>query len=146
MPYYNAGDYYRGGDYYRAGGLRIGRILGGVARAAAGFVTGGPLGAATSLLPTGGGSVPTMAKQGRPEPGITGMVHRLVPGGHTGFIGGRRMNPMNVKAARRAVRRIKCSMKLLHSIEKTLPHRKARNVGGSPGVITRAEALKALRR
>jgi len=37
----------------------------------------------------------------------------------------RRINPMNAKAARRAVRRLVSSMRLLQSIERLLPRRKA---------------------
>jgi len=37
----------------------------------------------------------------------------------------RRMNPMNARAARRAVARLRGTLKLLHRIEKLLPHRRA---------------------
>lgn len=37
----------------------------------------------------------------------------------------RRMNPLNPKAARRAIRRIKGARKMLQHIERQLPHRKA---------------------
>lgn len=55
----------------------------------------------------------------------------------------RRINPANAKAARRAIARIKGARKLLQSIESQLPKRKAK--GGSAGVITAAEARRALR-
>lgn len=41
----------------------------------------------------------------------------------------RRINPLNVRAARRAIRRIKAVRKITHEIEKQLPHR--RSTGGS---------------
>lgn len=59
---------------------------------------------------------------------------------------GRRMNPLNVKAARRAIRRIKGVRKICNDIERSLPMRRARGGFGSPGVITRREAARALRR
>lgn len=113
MPYYMAGDYYQG-DYYQAGGIfgSIGKAIGGAVK---GFVTGGPLGAisgaasavikrpnVTPLAPGGGfGVVPT--------PGLIGVAQRLVPGGATGyeFRKRRRINPLNIKALRRAMRRAK---------------------------------------
>lgn len=59
----------------------------------------------------------------------------------------RRMNPLNVRAARRAIRRIKAVRKITAQIERSLPTRKVHARGfGSPGVITRAEASRALRR
>lgn len=68
------------------------------------------------------------------------------------FAGGRRrrrINPLNVRAARRAIRRIKAVRKITAQIERALP---TRRVGPrflpapSPGRITRAEAARALRR
>lgn len=127
MPYYNAGDYYRGdnyrrGDYYRAGGLfsGIGKLFKGAVGGIGGFLTGGPVGAVKGaasglgLLPLN----PTVSSimMPVPEPGIGGAVHRLIPGGHTGL--GRlkkdgsfterkrpRMNALNPRALRRALRR-----------------------------------------
>lgn len=37
----------------------------------------------------------------------------------------KRINPLNVRAARRAIRRIKAVRKITHEIERQLPHRKA---------------------
>lgn len=139
MPYYNAGDYYRAGgyyragDYYRAGGL--GSFLGGLAKGVVGgiggFLTGGPVGAvkgaASGLgLIRSGQTLPQIAPPvssmglvpfgGVQEPGVTGIVHRLIPGGKTGL--GRlkkdgtytdrrrpRLNPLNPRALKRALRR-----------------------------------------
>lgn len=119
MPYYSAGDYYHGGDYYAAGGFlgSIGKAIGGAVK---GFVTGGPLGAITGagaalvkrpnvtplppgglMIPSGGSIVPT--------PGLVGFGQRLLPGGATGYElrRRRRINPLNIKALRRAMRRAK---------------------------------------
>jgi len=116
VPYYMAGDYYQG-DYYQAGGIfgTIGKAIGG---AVTGFVKGGPLGAisgagaaivkrpnvqpiAPGALIGGGTVVPT--------PGLVGFGQRLLPGGATGYElrRHRRLNPLNIKALRRAMRRAK---------------------------------------
>ncbi len=50
---------------------------------------------------------------------------RLGGGGGTPRKRYRRMNPLNAKAARRAVRRVKAVRKMLHSIEQSLPKRAA---------------------
>jgi len=136
MSYYGAGDYYQAGDYYRAGdhygayaagGIfsAIGKGLKGLAGGVAGFLTGGPGGAikgaagGLGLIPSYGRPVIGPTNPGAmtlPEPGITGIVHRLAPGGKTGL--GRlkkdgsftdrrrpRMNPLNPRALQRALRR-----------------------------------------
>lgn len=98
MPYYRAGDYYRG-DYYRgnyaAGGIfgSIGKFVGNVAK---GVLKATPLGQAINIVAPkllnsgpGQGAVSQLAPQiipVVPEPGISGFVHRLVPGGSTGLI------------------------------------------------------------
>lgn len=127
MSYYQ-GDYYRGGDYYQAGGFlgSIGKAIGGAVK---GFVTGGPLGAirgaastfvkpkTMSIIPVtpgatfGGGTIV-------PTPGLTGFAQRIVPGGATGFEfrRRRRMNPANVKALRRAIRRAKSFERLARRV------------------------------
>lgn len=142
MPYYGAGDYYRAGGYYRAGDYyRAGGLFGGIAKfiggAAKGFISGGPIGAikggAMALVPQ---AHPTQLPIGiglgqgfgpylppTPEPGVTGIVHRLVPGGKSGY--GRlrkdgqftdrrrpRMNVTNVRALRRAGRRVRGFLKI----------------------------------
>lgn len=59
----------------------------------------------------------------------------------------RRQNPLNVKALRRAIRRVKGFKKIEVQVNRLLPKRPAaRGGGGSPGVITRIEAARALRR
>jgi len=153
VGYYRAGDYYRGGGYYRAGGIlgTIGKAIGGVAKAA---FNATPIGSAVStisglLSPTSRAPAVSVATRtlvgtpvtlsqgpgrGVPEPGITGVVHRMVPGGSSGrgyynkkgeWKEGKRptMNVSNSSAARRAVRRIKGARHLLQSIEREMPHK-----------------------
>lgn len=119
MSYYQAGDYYQG-DYYQGDFLGIGKaikkvggaLLGGVS----GFISGGPLGAVksavASLKPKINAPALVFGGGGGPEPGITGIVHRALPGGHSGYLPRRRMNPTNVKALRRAGRRVKGFLKI----------------------------------
>lgn len=111
----------------------------GIAGAAAGVV-GRALAPARNVMPGG----VTLGTVQRPEGGLTGAVHRLVPGGSSGYIKSKRMNAGNAKAARRAIRRIKSVRNLLKSIEAELPRRPAVR-GRSSGVITRSEAARALR-
>lgn len=114
MPYYGAGDYYQG-DYYQAGGLfsGIGKVLGGVAKVAAGFLPG-PAG---TIARAGLDILAPKSRQPAPvirTPGLTGLGQRLVPGGATGYevdlaaaMGKRRtMNVANSRALRRALRRV----------------------------------------
>lgn len=136
MPYY-AGDYYTG-DNYAAGGLFS--ALGGVLKGAVGgFLKGGPLGAiagARAGLPPPKGKSLAMITPTTGETAVEGFLRR---GGHLtaagraklarvtgggqqmlpaeimggGFYGGRRrMNVTNVKALRRAGRRVKGFLKL----------------------------------
>lgn len=127
------------------------RTVGNVGRAVIGTVArtvipGAGIASAVLSRPVMPGGMPTLSSAAqRPEPGITGAVHRLVPGGKSGYIRGKRMNAGNAKAARRAIRRIKAVRHLLQSIERELPRRPAARTGGSRGVITRAEAARALR-
>jgi len=119
MPYYSAGDYYRGdyyqGDNYAAGGIlgSIGKALGGAVK---GFLGGGPLGAFKGAVgafakPTIAPLVPYSQPGGPvvPVPGLAGFGQRLIPGGATGYmvLRRRRINPLNIKALRRALRRAK---------------------------------------
>lgn len=79
----------------QAGGL--GGFLKGVARGAAGFLVGGPAGAAAAVLPDiigrGGGSSappglvapPPMQLPVQRTPGILGAAQRFLPGGRTGY-------------------------------------------------------------
>jgi hypothetical protein len=117
MPYYMAGDYYGRGDYYQAGG-NIFKSLAGLAKKALGFT---PLAAVSNLLPPFKDTRQMLPPRPQTlpvlrEPGVKGFVHRLVPGGSTGYevqyggLGGRRhrrINPLNIKALRRAMRRAK---------------------------------------
>jgi len=136
MPYYR-GDYYRGDNYYRGDFLGIGKalkklqplkLLGGVARKVVGSlpVVGG---IASSLIPTyGRPNLPMiMPPGGAPEPGIAGIVHRIAPGGSSGygyynkrgeFVEGRRprMNALNPRALRRAGRRVKGFLRFASSL------------------------------
>lgn len=132
MGYYRAGDY-RAGGYYRAGGL--GSFLGGALRKVGTFgipgistaaaVVGGvmPRSPASIAAPIGITPIAGRPAIRQKEPGITGAVHRLAPGGSSGFLSGRRtMNPGNAKAARRAIRRITSVRRMLMSIERSMPH------------------------
>lgn len=171
--YYVAGDNYgRAGNYaYQAGGLfsSIGRVVGSVARVASNFLPG-PLGTVARI----GGGLLAGAAAGRaataalpalmppppqgtpvPVPGVTGFLQRLVPGGETGYMAApgtkrRKINPMNVKALRRATRRIdgfaRTARKALKHSPFMLVSRNSRGRRGSPGVITRSEAARALKR
>lgn len=124
-----------------------GRIAGGVVNFAAGGGLAGVAARAVSgrgVMPGGMPTLGTAGDQGRPRPGARGAMQRLIPGGESGYIKGRRLNAGNAKAARRAIRRIKSVRKLLQSIERELPRRPAAR--GSAGVITRAEAARALQR
>lgn len=142
MPYYSAGDYYQGGDnYHRAGDfLGIGKALkkfqplkaigGLVGRAVSSIPIVG--GVAASLLPgissrIGGPQI--IAPRGAPEPGISGVVHRALPGGSSGYgywtkgadshwVDGKRprMDVGNTKALKRASRRAHGFLKLTRGI------------------------------
>lgn len=150
-----AGDYYgrrstAAGDPGLFGFL--GRTLGGAVK---GFVSGGPLGALTGAAkgalgqhpvlmqnPIGATLMPAGQLMGRPgprlpakEPGVTGLVHRLVPGGKSGYLPRRRrMNVTNPKALRRAIRRARGFEKLaLRTIRLVNPQRKGRFGGFKSG-------------
>jgi len=112
MPYY-VGDYYQGdyyqGDNYAAGGFlgSIGKFLGGAARAVIGAT---PLGGVVSALVPSFGKPKIAGIAGPriiPTPGFIGAGQRLIPGGASGYMLGRRrrMNVANTKALRRALRR-----------------------------------------
>jgi hypothetical protein len=114
MGYYQAGDYYRGdyyrGDNYATGGIfgTIGKFLGGVAKTVIGAT---PVGRVVQAAipsfnpPVIRGFAPPLA----PTPGLTGFAERLLPGGASGYMvrRRRRINPLNIKALRRAMRRAK---------------------------------------
>lgn len=145
MPYYRAGDYYRGDGSrrnYAAGGIfgSIGKFIGGVAKTA---IRLSPVGrvaeaVAPSLfasaprpqiapmsmnLPSFGPGSPLSV----PEPGVTGFVHRLAPGGKSGF--GRmtkdgrftdrrrpRMQVTNTRALKRAGRRVRGFLRIARQL------------------------------
>lgn len=122
MPYYS-GDYYQGDGNYAAGGIfgSIGKALGKVGKAVVKVVGGAaaatPIGrAVTAALPSTM-STPIITGLGPPivpKPGFTGFAERLIPGGQSGYMIGRRrrMNVTNVRALRRAGRRVKGFLKL----------------------------------
>jgi hypothetical protein len=114
MPYYSAGDYYRGdyyqGDNYAAGGLfgSIGKFIGGVARTVIGATPLG--GVVNALVPSfNRPQIAHIQQPIVPVPGLTGFGQRLIPGGASGYMVARRrrLNPLNIKALRRAMRRAK---------------------------------------
>lgn len=104
------------------------------------------LGRPTAAAPGGGVRVPTVAAARGGAAKKKGYKTGVSPLGTYGErrLKHRRMNAGNAKAARRSIRRIKAVRHLLQSIERELPHRKAVARGGSPGVITRREAMRAL--
>lgn len=149
MSYYGMGDYYRVGDP----GL-LSSIGGFVRGAVGGLVTGGPIGAIVGgvggalgrprtgslSIPTG---IPTFTSSGTSSRGTTyiapnGQVRRKY----------RRMNYGNTKALKRANRRIdgfvgEARKALKHTNYKIVS--KSAGKRGSRGVITGAEARRALR-
>ena len=161
MPYYAEGDYYGQGDYYQGDPGLLGGLFKGVKKLAGAVVgktpLGMPLAVGKALIP--GISiqrpppmiaVPPEYPGAVPKPGLRGAVERFLPGGASGFVLGRRrrMNPMNVKALRRATRRIdgftRTARRALKHTGYMLVSRHAK--GASRGVITRAEAARALKR
>lgn len=116
MPYYSAGDYYRGDGNYAAGGI-FGAIGKGLKKVAGALFRASPVGrVATAVLPNiipSGPSFPTITGFAPPpvvpKPGFGGAVERFLPGGESGYMVARRrrMNPLNIKALRRALRRAK---------------------------------------
>jgi len=143
MPYYNAGDYYQG-DNYAAGGfpligaaLALGRklivpaakkLIGAVVRrpGTAAVAAGTALALRAQLQVAPPGMIPT--------PGLRGKIERFIPGGETGFMRRRRMNVTNVKALRRAGRRVKGFLKI------------ARRLGALPVSSSGKKLFKAKRR
>lgn len=127
--------YYGQGDYYGQGGL--GSFLGGalktVARAATGFVTGGPAGAI-------GGVVSSLVPSSRPAPGgglqipsVTVRPGAFLPGGTPLVSFGkkrRRMNYANGRALARANRRVDGFVRLAR---KSLQHTGYKIVSKSAG-------------
>jgi len=141
---------YRGGYGAGRGGLGsfLTKAVRTVARVAAPVlrnvpVVGGIIGAGEAVLraqpgrsvaTTQPGGAVTHAAARAPEVRDTGRGKVLVgesPLGTIGVraLGGRRMNPGNAKAARRAIRRIKSVRGMLQSIERQLPRRKCSCAG-----------------
>lgn len=134
MGYYR-GDYYRG-DYYRgdpgflSGVFNVVKGVVGTVAKIGGSLLPGPAGAvlkgvggaisptrsqAVTVTGSKGGVATVPGMQIVPVPGITGAGQRLIPGGATGYMiqrSRRRMNVTNVKALRRAGRRVKGFLKL----------------------------------
>lgn len=123
MPYYGAGDYYRG-DYYRGdGNYAAGGIFSGIGKlvkkVGGALFKATPVGAvASAALPqVFGGNQPVITGLNVPivpKPGIGGTIERLLPGGESGYMVARRrrMNVTNVRALRRAGRRVKGFLKI----------------------------------
>lgn len=160
MAYYR-GDYVPG--YYRGDPGLFG-ALGGALK---GFFEGGPIGAIKggmtgllggrttasgvpiSTLGFAGGTVPvrvggrtiqvTPTSPGAmKEPGLLGLGHRLVPGGETGYLLGRRrrMHVTNPKALRRAIRRVSGFGKTVSRMKRAIG--KANTAVGNRHVARRA--------
>lgn len=152
MSYMRAGDYYRG-DYYRAGGIfdviggalkgigsvasvipGIGGLTGSVLKVAGGLMSSSSGGARGPANPAGIQPRLTAAppKGRKDEPGITGVVHRLIPGGRSGYLKAHRtMRVTNPKALKRAERRLRGFEKMakralrplgLHVVRHTCQH------------------------
>lgn len=166
------GDYYRG-DYYRGDpGIFgfLGKAATGLVKTGlgiAGTVMPGPFGgvartARAALFPSAAKRAttrtvapppPTIVPPAMDAPaGITYKMGPVLPG--TGYVMAgkkrRRMNYGNTKALRRADRRIDGFVKvarsaLKHTNYKVVSKSAGSRRGGSPGVITRAEARRALR-
>lgn len=165
MPYYTVGDYYGRGDYYRGDSIfkKIGKAIGGAVKA---VVRASPVGqvvqaVAPRLLGSGGGGGGVQVRAPQfiniaPPTVDMGMPGATPPALIPQFslkkgmrVGGRRMNPMNSKALRRASRRIdgfvRTARKALKHTQYTIARRGAGGRRGSPGRITRAEAARALK-
>lgn len=119
MPYYSAGDYYRG-DYYRGDILGVLKKIGGAVLKVGGTILGAtPVGAAAKrvIASVSPQSFPQLAPPGMiPKPGMGGTIERFLPGGDSGYYKRRRMNVTNVRALRRAGRRVKGFLKLANSL------------------------------
>lgn len=92
----------------------------------AGAAIGGAIASGAKKLVTGAGGLPTIGREVAIGAGLTlagGMLFDQ-SGQPVGRLKSRRMNPLNAKAARRAIRRVKSVQKMLNSIVKNLPRRK----------------------
>lgn len=125
MPYYR-GDYYRG-DYYRGDSIfkRIGRGLGGLATggiggAISGFFTEPKKGGSAGPPAPPSGGIYDMPLVGGVAKKIRQATHPSERGarpkkGEPGYRG-RHMNPLNVKALRRADRRARSFLRISRSV------------------------------
>ena len=130
----------------------VGSVVGAVANVAGGLLGGGgrPQ-AAPQILPSalpGGTSLIAARTAQLQMAGSKALSATGVAKAQAAMYGGRkgrRMTAGHAKPAPRAIRRIKAVRHLLQGIERELPRRPAIARRGSPGVITRAEAARALR-
>lgn len=126
----------------------VARVVGGIVPGPIGWAAGavgrlaGGAGPGSSPL---GGLPPVPGVNVVPTPGFRGVVQRAIPGGATGYTASacmtkdgrpRRirkdgkcykrptMNPLNPRAARRSIARIKGARRILQAIEREMPHRK----------------------
>jgi hypothetical protein len=160
VPYYSVGDYYGRGDYYRGdpflGGLikKIGgaakSLVGGVAKVASNILPlpfSLPAKVVSTALATRPAQ-PQLQLPTAPAPFGPAATPMMIPGFQRGARAYRRMDPLNVKALRRASRRVdafvRTTRKALKHTGFTIVSRASRR--GSPGVITRSEAARALKR
>lgn len=163
---YAAGDNYgRMGNYpYQAGGIfsTIGNIVkGGIRLISSAVGVPQPVqptvmdyqrALAAGPLPNVQIPVPKDYPGAVKKPGTMGAIERALPGGASGYILGkkRRMDYGNTKALKRANRRRQGFVKLVRSSLKgsglKLVSSHSGRGGGSRGVITRAEAARALRK
>lgn len=149
MPYAQSYRSSRGGIFSTLG-RAVGKVAGVAARVGTTLGIPGAPAAARAVQSVMPGGRPLTQSAGpvmsRTSPGQAFLsVNRGVSASAAAGGGGRRyrkMNAGNAKAARRAIRRIKSVRHLLQSIERELPRRPAAR---SHGVITRAEAARALR-
>ncbi len=123
MPYYQGMGRPQGDPGFFSS---IGRIVGTVARAFP-----GPIGAIAGLVsqpPTRPPGPRFAAPQRRvPVPGVVGAAQRMVPGGQTGFVEcpptkrRRKIDPLNIKALRRANTRQRSFLRAVDRTLKTMP-------------------------
>lgn len=139
MPYY-MGDYYRGdyyrGDFWSKAKKRVikgaTKLLQYAAPAAAPIIAATPVGRVAAPVIKG---IARVAKSpaGRTVAAGAGLtlgamgVEAALSGGGGGARFGKRINVTNVKALRRAGRRMEGFLRLAKSIEKKLPHTKSRS-------------------
>lgn len=129
MPYYSGdyyqGDYYQGDNYggFAAGGFSLKKLLtppkairslveglpvvGTALKTARAIASIGSRAPSGTSIGTPGILQPFHPADEVPRPGVRGTIQRILPFGETGYIKRRRLNPLNLKALRRAMRRAK---------------------------------------